>query len=65
MVLKECVTDPNTNADDARLATLATKFEESVYQHAASKVRVSYIYIYTFSHTQLIQCLYRMRILQI
>lgn len=38
LVLKECVTDPNTNADDARLTTLATTFEKSVYQHAANKV---------------------------
>lgn len=63
MVLKECVTDPNTNADDARLATLATKFEESVYQHAASKVRVSYIYIQP--HSTYTMFIHRMRILQI
>lgn len=38
MVLKECVTDPNTNADDSRLSNLATKFEETVYQNAPNKV---------------------------
>ena|SRR5271163_143982 len=38
MVLKECVTDPNTNADDSRLSNLAAKFEETVYQNAPNKV---------------------------
>lgn len=42
MVLKECVTDPNTNADDSRLSNLAAKFEETVYQNAPNKVNNIY-----------------------
>jgi hypothetical protein len=36
-VLKDCVTDPSTTADETRLTMLAARFEESVYNSSTSK----------------------------